>query len=396
LRNLVISLLAGTAVVAATFGASGYASAAHSIPAAAVGHTHNVMARPVANRLVTATSRHERPHARTFSPLDLLRAHAQMTYTDLQLPIAVWSGMTGYQDGAMDATHPGPFKNAHSANYANIQGGFVQAATLDQAEYFYQGSYFSDAASAAAAFQDAMTTTSKWQGQASNCASDFNNLPCYLLVFPSSTTDVAIYQEVQVNYCLIEAQAQGSSTYFQANVNAISKQFATIMTTAVVQAAKVCTGTSPAQGGTTTGTSAGSTGGTTATPSPTSTTGTAQPSVAIDQVGLIHSVKGTAKQTTTLKSGEKGLFAALYHDANVGTAVPTGSISFTVKGTEVATLQLQAQTLSDGTLAMVGVDAFKVKKKAVHVTANFTITVAGATATQSLNFTVKPKKSKKK
>ncbi|GAC1519459.1 MAG: hypothetical protein NVS2B16_25780 [Chloroflexota bacterium] len=285
--------------------------------------------------------------------------------SDLALPDSVIA-QNGVQGPV--ASGNGPYSAFHHS-YAGYQSGVAAIFDLKPiATLFYQGSAFSDATSAGAYMTEGIAYAQEGvNAKPTDCSSTFN-VPCQIGGFTTTTGNLVIYSVAQVNTCVAEVAYQGTSDQITAHSDALNKAAASILVLAIEQAKKACAGSGTVPGP------------------------QLQPSISIDQVGLAHQVAGKTQATHVLKGKEKGLFLAVYHASNMGTSIATGTLTF-LKGTStLASIPMQSQTLPDGTTVFGAVQGFKAGKKALHLVAQFDLSVGASKDTRTLTFTVKARK----
>ena len=123
----------------------------------------------------------------------------------------------------------------------------------------------------------------------------------------------------------------------------------------------------------------------TATPKP------AQPSVAIKQVVLLHSVKGTLQKTGTLKVGEKGKIVVLYQTAHASSLPTSGNIVVRESGHVLRTIVLKA-TRYNGKPALTATLQFTSKKYVGTLLAHVMVSIGQVSNALNHVFTLAPLK----
>lgn len=140
------------------------------------------------------------------------------------------------------------FTHSHSAGYPGLVTGYGESAQVGDVTFLYQGSIFSSVGAASSAFGDALNTVGGFSSIApDDCSSTFS-APCTIIVFEGGTGSTrVIYEEVQVNYCLVEAESYGPDSEYDNStlLDDISKIQAHYYVEGVQLAQAACTGASP-------------------------------------------------------------------------------------------------------------------------------------------------------
>jgi hypothetical protein len=140
------------------------------------------------------------------------------------------------------------FTHSHSAGYPGLVTGYGESAQVGNVTFLYQGSIFSSAGAASSAFRDALNTVGSFSTIAPNDCSSTFSAPCTIIVFEGGTgTTRVIYEEVQVNYCLVEGESYGPDSVYDDNtlLNDVSSIQAHYFVEGVHLAMAACTGVSP-------------------------------------------------------------------------------------------------------------------------------------------------------
>lgn len=140
------------------------------------------------------------------------------------------------------------FTHSHSAGYPGLVTGYGESAQVGDVTFLYQGSIFTSAGAASSAFRDALNTVGSFSPVTpSDCSSTFS-APCTIIVFEGGTgTTRVIYEEVQVNYCLVEGESYGPDSVYDDStlLNDVTSIQAHYFVEGVNLAAAACTGASP-------------------------------------------------------------------------------------------------------------------------------------------------------
>jgi hypothetical protein len=310
----------------------------------------------------------------SFRSLDLTTSDALMN------PWTDWPADASNEKGAavditkLDNPAYDPFASFHASTYANSQvlGGYLQSATVPMdpttlvGTSYWLGTYYRDAAAASARVADMVSYFASQGVTPIPCISTWSACHLFLVALTASSTP-----QTDVTKALV--------VYSEGNVVG-----ETLISTAALPDAATATAL-----GVTLGKIAF--GGDSAL---RAAFGPALPAgVAIDSVSLSHQVKTKLKATKSLKSGEKGLFEVVFHTTNAGIDLPTGTIVVSKGAKPVASGPLQTATQGNTSqIVLAAVAMFPNKtKKAVHLTAQVSLTLGTSTAGKSLKFTVKPK-----
>jgi hypothetical protein len=302
-------------------------------------------------------------------PLSVSRSPLRASGGDLGLPATVVAAGSGQQE--LVGPNTGDFSNWHqvwTGYQSGVQADFNFEPVFD---LVYRGNVFSDGSSAQAYANDSVNLLGPLDtAGTTDCSSSIGSF-CKIIGFVSQEGHLNLYSIGVVNQCVIETGGVGDPAAMNANPN-VTKLLADTFVQGVTEAQQACT-TSSTQ------------------PQPQ-----LQPTISVSDVGLAHLVKGNAKITTTLKSGEKGYFILDFTDANEGSNTPSATVKFDKSnGSQLGgTLTMTRYQASDGTLFFGLTHKFKTKKL-LHLTAKFTISLGGAQDESSLSFSVKAAPKKK-
>jgi len=129
----------------------------------------------------------------------------------------------------------------------------------------------------------------------------------------------------------------------------------------------------------------------TATATATATPEPAQPTVTIQQVVLLHSVKGRLQMTDTLKVGEKGTIVVLYQTTHASSLLTSGTIVVRESGHVLQTIVLKA-TRYNGKPALMAALHFTSKKHVGTLLAHVMVSLGLVSSALNHVFTLAPLK----
>jgi hypothetical protein len=298
------------------------------------------------------------------------------------------------------------FTGSHSVGYPGLVTGYGEVAKVGSVQFRYQGSIFTSAGAASNAFQDGRNTV----GSLSYIPPTDCGLPvtCTIVVFEVPGGNRSIYQEAQVNYCLVEADSYGPTSVY--DDSSLLSAITTIQSHFFVEGIRLaqanCTGASPnsqppaPQPATATpvpptaipAPPTATPAPPTATPIRPTATATPEPKISIDQAVVSVVANGKAKVTVSLKSGQRGMFVASFASMNAGSLQPSGSLQILQggkpKGSSVA---MSLSTASDGTLLFSATRRFVTAKQMLHLKARFTVALGSSHDSKTISFKVVPK-----
>jgi kumamolisin len=122
----------------------------------------------------------------------------------------------------------------------------------------------------------------------------------------------------------------------------------------------------------------------TQTPAPTSTP---TPSVSVNQIVLLHTVKGKAVKTRALKVGEAGTLVILYTSKNKGALQTTGKVQIKQGGKVIKTVSLKAGTYA-GKPALTATVRFTSAMRIGTLIANATVHLGSLSSALGYSFSV--------
>lgn len=162
---------------------------------------------------------------------------------DLALPSSVLAAGNGTQGPVSSGV--GPFKVLHST-WTGFSSGVAASFNFEPIlDLFYQGSVFTDAASAQAYMNDSYTHLASGSSVPPSDCSSSVGYPCKIVGYVTTSGLVAVYSVAQINYCVIEAGYQGDGTQINANLDTASKAIAGVFTEGISEAVTACTSASP-------------------------------------------------------------------------------------------------------------------------------------------------------
>jgi hypothetical protein len=304
----------------------------------------------------------DRASSRRLAPMSLARASG----TDLALPADVVSAGNGVQGEIGPNT--GVASTVHTT-WAGYTGG-VQA-TFDFKPTMtlgYRGSVFDNAQDASTYANDGYkTAAAQPQAQTGDCSSSVL-VPCKLVSFTGTSGSQSVqtnYDVATVNECVIEISAVGDPTLMAQKSDSVNQTMAAVFVEGIRLAQQTCHMAATTQ---------------------------VPPSISIVGVGLGHTVKGQAKLTKSLKSGEKGIFILNFEEENAGTSTPDATVTFVNHGKKMGSpVDMQLVREPNGSLFFDAVVKFTAKK-VLHVQAQFTANLGASSDAKTLDFTVTPKK----
>ncbi|PZR97260.1 MAG: hypothetical protein DLM70_19750 [Chloroflexi bacterium] len=310
------------------------------------------------------------------------RSRTNTSGSDLALPD---SDVSGYGSQGSVAAGQGPFSGYHQS-YGGFQSGVAADLNFEPIlTLYYQGTVFSDSASASAYMVQGLAGTGSTTTP-TDCSGTVG-VPCQIEAFNTSGGKLDLYNVAQINYCVIETGYQGDPTLINQHSADVTKVLADTFLVGITEAKQACASSSPnpvpqPQPQTTV----------TAAPSPTPIpTAVSQPSISISGLALVHTVKKKVKATTTLKLKEAGLFVATYQAENAGTLTPSATVTILKGSKEIANGDMKSDKFSDGTTYFYAAFKFKLKTSVGHLTARVTVTLGSAMDARSLNFKLKKK-----
>lgn len=311
--------------------------------------------------------------------------------SDLALPASLFT-KPDYTQVAVTAGQ-GPFSNYHQSYNGFEEGVAATFSFLPIATVFYQGSIFSDAASAQAYMGESATQTGSYDSSGpTDCSSTFG-VPCQIASFPTSD-GIALYSVAQVNYCTIEVGFEGDATLISQNSADLTKFAADIQVLGIDEAKQACTGSSPSSSAPQPVQAQPTP--TPQAPQPTPTAQAQSATVSIIGGGLAHKVHGKLKVTKSLKSGESGIFVVLFREHGTSASTPSATMVIFKGHKRISgSISMREFTPTTGAAFFAVQRKFTAKYHPLHLTARITVSADASRSTGSIHFTVKPKPHKK-
>lgn len=158
---------------------------------------------------------------------------------DLSLPGSLITSGNGTQGTVVSGQ--GPFKVFHSSWSGYVSGVAASFNFEPIFDLFYQGSVFTDAASAKAYMSDSYNHLTSGNSIPPTDCSSAVGYPCQIIGYVTTDNQIAVYQVAQVNFCVIETGIQGDPTQIQANQDTVTKAAAGVFSVGVTEAAAACT-----------------------------------------------------------------------------------------------------------------------------------------------------------